>query len=165
LDFQYKVNHQIDAKTTLTAIGIGAIDEFSFAVPKDSDPSKEYVLRAFPTINQWTYTVGFNLKRLIKKGYYNVSLSRNMFNNQLDQFEDAQANDENKRNLKSLSQEIENKFRWDVNQFSGKWKFNYGVMAQYVKYNNNSFIRLRKEIQDTLGNTIQPGVSFNLIQR
>lgn len=160
-DFQYKVNHQINSKTTLTAIGIGAIDEFSFAVPNDSDPSKEYVLRAFPTINQWTYTVGFNLKRLINKGYYNISLSRNMFNNQLDQFEDAQANDESKRNLKSVSQEIENKFRWDVNQFSGKWKFNYGVMAQYVKYNNNSYIRLRKEIQDTLGNMVQPELSFN----
>ncbi len=160
-DFQYKVNHQINSKTTLTAIGIGAIDEFNFGVPKNSDPSKEYVLRAFPTINQWTYTVGLNLKRLINKGYYNIALSRNMFNNQLDQFEDAQANDESKRNLKSISQEIENKLRWDVNQFSGKWKFNYGLMAQYVKYNNNSFIRLRKELKDTLGNLIQPGVSFN----
>lgn len=160
-DFQYKVNHQINSKTTLTAIGIGAIDEFNFGVPKNSDPSKEYVLRAFPTINQWTYTVGINLKRLINKGYYNIALSRNMFNNQLDQFEDAQANDESKRNLKSISQEIENKLRWDVNQFSGKWKFNYGLMAQYVKYNNNSFIRLRKELKDTLGNLIQPAVSFN----
>ncbi|MFN7691981.1 MAG: TonB-dependent receptor, partial [Bacteroidota bacterium] len=160
-DFQYKVNHQINSKTTLTAIGIGAIDEFNFGVPKNSDPSKEYVLRAFPTINQWTYTVGLNLKRLINKGYYNIALSRNMFNNQLDQFEDAQANDESKRNLKSISQEIENKLRWDVNQFSGKWKFNYGLMAQYVKYNNNSFIRQRKELKDTLGNLIQPGVSFN----
>ncbi|MFN4812730.1 MAG: TonB-dependent receptor [Bacteroidota bacterium] len=160
-DFQYKVNHQINSKTTLTAIGIGAIDEFNFGVPKNSDPSKEYVLRAFPTINQWTYTVGLNLKRLINKGYYNIALSRNMFNNQLDQFEDAQANDESKRNLKSISQEIENKLRWDVNQFSGKWKFNYGLMAQYVKYNNNSFIRLRKELKDTLGNLIQPAVSFN----
>jgi hypothetical protein len=160
-DFQYKVNHQINSKTTLTAIGIGAIDEFNFGVPKNSDPSKEYVLRAFPTINQWTYTVGLNLKRLINKGYYNIALSRNMFNNQLDQFEDAQTNDESKRNLKSISQEIENKLRWDVNQFSGKWKFNYGLMAQYVKYNNNSFIRLRKELKDTLGNLIQPGVSFN----
>ncbi len=160
-DFQYKVNHQINSKTTLTAIGIGAIDEFNFGVPKNSDPSKEYILRAFPTINQWTYTVGLNLKRLINKGYYNIALSRNMFNNQLDQFEDAQANDESKRNLKSISQEIENKLRWDVNQFSGKWKFNYGLMAQYVKYNNNSFIRLRKELKDTLGNLIQPGVSFN----
>ncbi|MFY8029578.1 MAG: TonB-dependent receptor, partial [Bacteroidia bacterium] len=157
-DFQYKVNHQINSKTTLTAIGIGAIDEFNFGVPKNSDPSKEYVLRAFPTINQWTYTVGLNLKRLINKGYYNIALSRNMFNNQLDQFEDAQANDESKRNLKSISQEIENKLRWDVNQFSGKWKFNYGLMAQYVKYNNNSFIRLRKELKDTLGNLIQPAV-------
>src|SRR5690606_8611389 len=61
-DFQYKVTHKINEKTTLTAIGIGAIDEFSFAVPKDIDLQKQYIIRSFPVINQWTYTVGFSLK-------------------------------------------------------------------------------------------------------
>ena len=101
-DFQYKVTHKINDKTTLTAIGLGAIDEFTFAVPKESDPTKEYIIRAYPSINQWNYTVGFTLKRLVENGYYNVTLSRNMFNNQLDQFEDADFGNESKIRSKQL---------------------------------------------------------------
>ncbi len=86
-DFQYKVTHKLNAKTTITALGVGAIDEFSFAVPKESTPENDYILRSNPTINQWNYTVGFAIKRLINKGYINLAISRNHFNNRLDRFE------------------------------------------------------------------------------
>ena len=110
-DFQYKVTHRINEKTTLTAIGIGAIDEFSFAVPKNTDLQKQYIIRSLPTINQWNYTVGFTLKRLISNGYINLTASRNMFNNRLDQFEDADFDNEARRTFKSRSQEIEKRKR------------------------------------------------------
>lgn len=160
-DFQYKITHKIDDKTTLTAIGIGAIDEFSFASPKKSTPEKEYIIRSLPTINQWNYTVGFTLKRLVKNGYYNVTLSRNMFNNQLDKFEDADFGNESKRTFKSASQEIENKLRFEVNKSNKGWKLNYGLSAQYVKYNNNLFNVIRKNIVDSSGNLVQPAISIN----
>jgi hypothetical protein len=162
-DFQYKVTHKLNEKTTLTAIGLGAIDDFSFAVPKESTPTKEAIIRQFPTINQWNYTTGFTLKRLLKNGFMNVALSRNMFENRLDQFEDAQTGNESKRTLKSQSQEIENKLRIEVNKFSGKWRYSYGVMGQYVKYNNDFSARLRSEVRDTNGALLQPAinVAFN----
>jgi len=159
-DFQYKVTHKINDKTTLTAIGIGAIDEFSFAAPKNSSPEKEYIIRSLPTINQWNYTVGFTLKRLIKNGYYTVTASRNMFNNQLDKFEDADFGNESKRTFKSASQEIENKLRLDVNKVNNGWKWNYGVSGQYVKYNNDLFNIIRKDIYDSAGNIVQPRVAI-----
>lgn len=159
-DFQYKVTHKLNKKTTLTAIGVGAIDEFSFAVPKESSPEKEYVLRSNPTINQWNYTTGFSLKRLLENGYLNVSLSRNMFSNRLDRFEDNRQGDENYRALKSVSQEIENKLRLDVNKFVGKWEYSYGAMLQYVKYNNDFFNVLRREVKNTQGQVIQPAVNI-----
>jgi hypothetical protein len=62
-DFQYKVTHRINAKTTLTAIGIGAIDEFEFATTKKSTPENTYIIRSLPYIEQWNYTTGFSLKR------------------------------------------------------------------------------------------------------
>ncbi|MEI6821219.1 MAG: TonB-dependent receptor [Bacteroidota bacterium] len=160
-DFQYKITYKIDPKTTLTSIGIGAIDDYSFAVPKKSSPENEYVLRAYPLINQWTYTMGVSLKHLINKGYWNLSLSRNMFNNRLDQFEDAQNNDESKRTLKTVSEEIENKLRFDVNKMMDGWKLSYGLMAQYVEYNNNTFAVLRKQILDTTGAVISPAYTLN----
>lgn len=162
-DFQYKVTHKINKKTTLTAIGVGAIDEFTFAVPKESSPEKEYILRSNPNINQWNYTTGFSLKRLLENGFLNVSVSRNMFNNRLDRFEDNRQGDENFRVLKSISQEIENKLRVDVNKFIGKWEYSYGAVLQYVKYNNDFFNLLRREIKNTQGQITQPGiqVAFN----
>ena len=159
-DFQYKITHKINPKTTLTAIGVGAIDEFSFAVPKKTSPEKEYVLRATPNINQWNYTVGFTLKRLLENGFLNVSLSRNMFDNRLDRFEDNKTGDENFRIFKSTSQEIENKLRVDVNKFLGKWEYSYGAVFQYVKYNNDFLNVLRREIRNPQGQILQPGVAI-----
>ena len=143
-DFQYKVTHKINAKTTLTAIGVGAIDEFSFGIPRVSAPEKTFVLNATPSINQWNYTTGFSLKRLVKNGFVNVALSRNMFDNQLDRFENKDIGNENARILKIRSQEIENKLRIDVNKFKNNWKFSYGVVGQYVKFNNALYNRIRK---------------------
>jgi outer membrane cobalamin receptor len=159
-DFQYKVTSQLDSKTTLTAIGIGAIDEFSFGIPKKSDASKEYVLRSNPTINQWNYTVGFALKRLIDNGYLNVALSRNMFDNRLDRFEDARFGDESRRSLRVRSQEIENKLRIDVNKKLGDWKWSYGGVLQYVRYNTDFFNRFRREIRDENDVVIQPQIDI-----
>ena len=66
-DFQYKVTHKINAKTTLNFIGVGAIDEFAFGVPRESTPDKTFILNSTPSINQWNYTTGASIKRLIKK--------------------------------------------------------------------------------------------------
>ncbi|MEO5601317.1 MAG: TonB-dependent receptor [Cyclobacteriaceae bacterium] len=38
-DFQFKVTHKFNRKTSLAAIGFGAIDEFSFSVPRESTPA------------------------------------------------------------------------------------------------------------------------------
>ncbi|AMM50304.1 TonB-dependent receptor [Rufibacter sp. DG15C] len=157
-DFQYKVTHQLNAKTTITALGLGAIDEFSFAVPKESSPEKEYALRSNPLINQWNYTTGISVKRSLENGFVQVSLSRNVFENRLDRFEDAQYGDESRRVLKARSQERENKLRLDVNKFVGGWKFSYGAIGQYVGYDNAFFSQIRQEVRDQNGTVVQPRV-------
>ncbi len=159
-DFQYKITRKINAKTTLTGIGLGAIDKFYFGVPKKSDPTKEYILRAFPYINQWNYTMGFTLKRLLDKGYLNVSLSRNMYDNALEKYEDGKKESKGLITLNTQSQEIENKLRIDVNKFTDTWEYSYGLSGQFVKYNANSFNRLRKELRDDKGVLIQPELAF-----
>jgi hypothetical protein len=86
-DFQYKVTHRINKKTTLTLLGVGAIDEFSFAAPKKATPEKLLALNSNPAINQWNYTVGASIRHLIENGYWNLSVSRNDFNNDIVKFE------------------------------------------------------------------------------
>ncbi len=161
-DFQYKITHKINAKTTFTALAVGAIDKFSFEAPDDATPENLYTLDATPAINQWNYTQGFALKRLIEKGFWNLTFSRNMLDNQLDQFvdnADGKQRDEAKRVLGLESQEIENKLRFDISRYRGAWKLSGGAMAQYVKYNTNSFTRLRPELRDPQGVVIQPAVT------
>ncbi|NBV14880.1 MAG: TonB-dependent receptor, partial [Sphingobacteriia bacterium] len=159
-DFQLKTTHQLSPKTTLTFIGIGAIDEFSFAVPKESTPDKEYAIRSNPIINQWNYTGGAALRHNIRGGYWNLALSRNHLNNALDQFEDADFGNEARRTLRFRSDEIENKLRFDVNIIRNGWKVSYGVMSQVVESRNNLFRRVRQEFRDAQGNIVQPALSI-----
>lgn len=167
-DFQYKITHKFNSKTTLTSIGLGAIDQFSFAAPKDASPENIYVVSSNPSIKQWNYTQGFTLKRLVDNGYFNLTFSRNMYDNRLDQFSDnydGKQSDENKRTLRLKSQEIENKLRFEYNVFAGAWKFAFGAGAQYVKYNNNTFSRILPEIRDSIGNIIQNSVISNYLTK
>jgi len=157
-DFQYKVTHRINKKTSLTLLGVGAIDDFTFAAPKEASPEKLYILDATAPIHQWNYTVGANLRKQIRNGFWNFSLSRNMFDNKIEKFDDNDEGNENKRRLGIFSQEIENKLRFDVNKNLDGWKIAYGAMAQYVKSNNDNYKRLRKEIRDQGGNLVQPAL-------
>lgn len=158
-DFQYKINHKIDNKTELNFIGIGAIDKFKLETPKNSDANNEYTTRANPLINQWNYTVGASLKRLINDGYFTVSLSRNMFYNGADRYENN-ATKEGDKLYALKSHEIENKLRLDVNQFKNGWKYSYGIDAQFVKYDAEIFNTLQREIVDSIGNTTTPALEY-----
>lgn len=140
-DFQFKITHRFNKKLTLTAIGLGGIDDFHFAPTKDATSENTYVLRSSPFINQWNYTIGFNLNQKIKDGYINYIFSRNQFENNIDKFED-QNKIESQRTTYIRSRETENKFRFDINQFINGWKLSAGVSVQYVGYTGNIFTKL-----------------------
>lgn len=161
-DFQYKINHRFNDKTTLTAIGIGAIDNFSFAPTKKSTPENIYVLRSTPYVNQWTYTLGFTLNRKIKNGFMNFIVSRNMFETTLDKFQDQNKIEQN-RTLFVKSHEAENKFRFDYNKLINGWRLSAGLDAQYVGYAGDIFNKISNEIRDSSGHIISPEktIAFN----
>ncbi len=157
-DFQFKTTFRPDSKTTITALGLGAYDRFSFAATREDNDETEFFRRSLPFITQWNYTTGVAIKRRIENGFWNLALSRNMFDNQLDQFEDARNGDEDFRNFLFKSQEIENKFRFDYNKFVKGWKYSFGVMGQYVKYNAKLYNKLSSEVVDSSGNTVSPAI-------
>lgn len=161
-DFQYKVVQKFNDKTTLTAIGLGAIDRFNFAATKESTPENIYTLRSTPYINQWSYTAGFTLNRKIENGFMNFTVSRNVFDNSLDKYEDERQN-KSTRTLSVASQEVENKFRFDINKFVNGWKLSTGLMAQEVGYTSNLYNKLSAQINDANGNLISPEqvINFN----
>jgi len=160
-DFQTKITHQLNPKTTISFIGLGAIDEFRFAAIKDATPEKLYVLNSNPLINQWNYTAGVSLRRLVKNGYLNIALSRNSFENDIEQYEDNNQQLASQQTLQYRSNETENKFRIDVNKNIKGWKIAYGAMLQLAEFDNSTFSVLRKEIRDGSGNLVQPAQILN----
>ena len=159
--FQTKITHHISKKTTLSFIGLGAIDEFSFAGIKDATPEKLYVLNSNPIINQWNYTAGITLKQLISNGFINIAISRNAFDNDIERFEDNKLKLPSQQTLSYQSRETENKFRIDVNKNVNGWKIAYGVVAQVAGFDNSTYSVIRKELKDPNGVIIQPGVILN----
>src|SRR5690625_1407160 len=154
-DFQYKITHRFNNKTTLSAIGIGAIDNFKFAEPKKTTAENQYILRSNPYINQWTYTTGFSLNHQIKNGYLNFVLSRNMFHTKIDKFEDEQKVEANRTTL-IKSDEVENKFSFDINQFINGWRISAGTSIQYVGYTADVFNKIRNAVYNENGELINP---------
>ncbi|TPE43382.1 TonB-dependent receptor [Pontibacter mangrovi] len=160
-DFQYKVEHKLSDKTSLSFIGVGAIDDFSFGVPRESTPENEYILRSTPYINQWNYTTGVAVKRLVNDGYVNLALSRNAFDNALKKYEAAEEGQNQALTLNTSSRETENKLRLDVNKYKNGWRYAYGVSGQYVQFTNDIFSVIRKELRDEQNNLVQPGVTLD----
>lgn len=154
-DYQFKSTTRIDNKTTISFLGIGAIDEFRFAAPKKATPEKLYIINSNPIINQWSYTFGASLLRLIKNGYWNLAISRNALDNSADKYVDNDNPSVASRTFGIRSNETENKIRFDVTNNLGDWKISYGIVGQYVQFNNSFSQLLRPEVKDNQGNIIQ----------
>jgi outer membrane receptor for ferrienterochelin and colicin len=153
-DFQAKTSTRINKNTTLTFLGIGAIDEFGFAAPKTATPEKKYIINSNPMINQWSYTFGTSLKRITNRGFWNLSLSRNSLNNQADKYLNNDNPNDADLTFRIRSVETENKLRWDATTNFDKLTLSYGVMTQYVSFTNDLFQILRAAGIDSAGNNV-----------
>ncbi len=160
-DFQSKITWQAAPKTSVSFIGVGAIDEFSFKPAQDATAENVYILNSNPLINQWNYTAGVSVKHLINNGFINLSVSRNDYQNRLDKFENNDTKLEEERTLKTVSNETENKLRLTLDRYVNGWKYAFGVMAQQVNFTNDYYNRFRKELRDENGNLIQPAIVFD----
>lgn len=145
-DFQYKVTYRPDAKSTLTFLGVGAIDQFGYGEVSEPTQEKLYTLGQVGSIRQRNYTVGASYRRSLKKGYYLLSLSRNALDNKLEKFDfNYESNPANLR-YRTNATETENKLRLEINKTVNGWNWSYGAMAQYLQYDAQNNIRRRAAI-------------------
>jgi len=159
-DFQTKITHQLNAKTSISFMALAAIDDFSFSTIKKETPEKLYIYNSNPIISQWNYTTGITLKHLTENGYYNIAISRNAFDNDIRKYEDNQLKDPSQINLSLQSRETENKIRFDANQNINGWKLSYGLSLQSVDYANQTTAVFRKGIYGSQGQVIQPEIKY-----
>jgi hypothetical protein len=160
-DFQFKINWKISKKLSFYTLGLGAIDKFTFLVPDNMTAENVYILQSNPFIDQWSYTNGYGLKKLVKKGYWNLTFSRNMLNNELNKYLDNQHPSDATQTLKLRSTEAENKLRFECNQSSGNWTYSYGAMVQLDEFSNKLFAQVRTAVYDSMGHLISPAIDIN----
>ena len=149
-DFQFKTTTRINDKTTLTLLGVGAIDRFKFITPDSLTAENQYVLGNSPTIDQNSYTLGATIKKIIPKGFWNLSVSRNFLDNQANKFEDNKNPIEQQRTLKIKSIEAESKIRWDVTKNYENVTLSYGLTGQLIRFDNIFYQVLRRAISPSM---------------
>lgn len=145
-DFQYKLSYRPDTKSTLTFLGIGAIDQFGFGTISKPTQDKLYTLNQVPSIRQRNYTVGLSYRRSIADGYIFMTLSRNALDNQVEKYDLNDETDPVNLFYRNKATETENKLRIDVNKTVNGWNYSYGGTAQLAKYVGDNNIRRRAAV-------------------
>lgn len=137
-DFQFKVNTRLNDKNVLNVIGVGSIDRMVLNTDlQNPSESQRYLLSYLPVYEQWYYAVGSVLKHYSEDHADTWVLSRNMLRNHNFKYID---NDESLgKNQDYLSDEAENKFRFERDFQSLPFRLLVGAGAKYARYTNETY--------------------------
>jgi outer membrane receptor for ferrienterochelin and colicin len=140
-DFQVKYKIQLNTKNEISIIGIGAIDDMvlntGIANPTEA---QNYLLSYLPTYKQWNYTVGAVYKHFSDTHLDTWVLSRNMLRNA--NFKYLDNNSSNAKTSDYISDEAENKLRFERNYPDLPVQFSYGAGVKYSYYTNQTYRKL-----------------------
>jgi len=144
-DIQFKYINKLSDKSELTIIGLGAIDDFSInqeandgVEDLETIERNQYILDYIPVQKQWNYTIGANYKYFSEHGFHTFVVSRNHLNNNAVKYSDNIEVDENLI-LDYLSEEIENKFRYEYTFGNKRAEINLGVGVESSNYTNDTY--------------------------
>ncbi|GAA4273572.1 TonB-dependent receptor [Aquimarina gracilis] len=137
-DYQYKINHKIDAYNDISFIGLGSIDDFSVESPEDFDAEQQAQLDQAPFIDQRTNAIGLSWKRRFKdgSGFMQTTISNNTLVNEFTRYEDPE--NETGVIFNNDATESETKLRYQLTKFLGDWKLTTGFNTQYSDYSNET---------------------------
>ena len=137
-DYQYKINHKIDAYNEVMITSVGSIDDFAINDLEEFDAEQKAIQDQVPVIKQYTNATGISWKRRFKdnSGFMQTVISTNFLNNRFLQYKD----NINQTGLyfENDSEERESKIRYRLTKFMGKWVTTYGFSTQYVNYSNTT---------------------------
>ena len=139
-DIQFKTKTRLSKKDEITFIGLGALDQFKFNKNVTPTPENQYILDYLPVNEQWNYTVGASYKHFFAKSFITLVASRNHLNNKAYKYKD---NIETANNLTYdyLSNETENKLRFEFSAHPNEYTINTGAGMEYVSYDNSTYAK------------------------
>lgn len=148
-DSQFRIGVNFNEKNRLTLIGLGALDDFALNLNVNDGVSdaetlerNNYFLNNIPIQTQWNYTVGARFEHFFDNGVHEFVASRSHLNNESVKYFENDETQADNLILDYRSQEIENKFRYELKYYKGKLKLNVGAGYQQVGYTNRTFNRL-----------------------
>ncbi len=151
-DFQFRTRTRFDQKNELTLLGVGAIDEFNYNPSPDPTEENRYTLKYLPAYEQWNYTVGASFKHFMDKNYFVLALSRSHLNNGITKYEDNEEDNPDKLVNDYISDEIQNRLRFEVYSKPGEYTFRGGLNIESAGYYNRTYNRIFREGQETVIN-------------
>ncbi len=161
-DYQFKVNHELDAYNTISLIGLGSIDDFSVNPPDDFDPEQQAQLDQAPFIKQRTNAIGISWQNRFKsgRGFMRTTLSNNLLANDFTRYQDPV--NETGVLFNNDATESETKLRYELTRFYGDWKVSSGANVQYSAYRNNTVDRVNNAVFSTGIDFTKYGLFANL---
>jgi len=142
-DYQFKWTTAFDSKNKLTILSLGALDQnrLNLGIDKPTE-EQQYILNYLPETDQWNYMIGAAYTHFRGKSFQTYVLSRNMLNNKSYKYLNNDDSDEANKIQDYLSQEIENKFRFENTYRNKGYRINFGWNLDYVKYNNTTYQKI-----------------------
>lgn len=137
-DFQLKYNYRIGTHSSLTVIGLASIDHMRLNTELDESAQeiRRFLLNVLPTYDQWHYTIGAVYKVAATTHTDRWVLSRNFLDNGSHKYP---GNDASLPKLFDyLSQESENKLRFERTFWTLPFKLNVGAGVQHARYFNRT---------------------------
>jgi hypothetical protein len=135
--FQFKTNTKVGPRAELSFIGIGAIDQFQLNLNANETEEQRFILDYLPVSEQWNYAIGSVYRQFRHNGFDTWVISRNMLRNFSYKYPD---NDESlNRSFDYVSDEIENKVRFERLVNHGDYRFRFGAGTEYAKYLNQTY--------------------------
>lgn len=141
-DMQFKVRTRFDAKNELTILGLASkdINDLNLDI-KNPDDQQKYILSQLPENNQWSYTVGAVYKHFRQNSYQTLVVSRSHLNNTITKYLENNQSSESNKILDYVSEEQENKIRFENNMRMDGFKANIGANVDFAKYTNATMQR------------------------
>jgi hypothetical protein len=142
-DYQFKSETVFDPKNKLVILSLGALDNnrLNLGIKNPTD-QQQYILNYLPESDQWNYMIGAAYTHFRGKSFQTYVLSRNMLNNSSYKY----ANNDNSAGSNKIqdyvSQEIENKFRFENTWRGAGLKINFGASLELAKYHNSTYQEL-----------------------
>ena len=138
-DAQLKYKVVLNQKNQLTIIGLGALDRSKLNLKANETDAQKYILNTIPVNNQWNYTIGAVYKHFRINSYDTWVVSRNMLRNKSYKYYNNDESLDSNLLMNYISDEIENKIRYEYNFRKNGYTFNAGAGAEYARYTNDTY--------------------------